>query len=128
MSDEERTVVDFRKHKFIQVTRQVIDNDSVLSKPVDIAVYTVLCMYADNDTKTLHPSVKTIAKKARCSERVARRSLLALKEAGYIDIVERFNSEGKQMSNQYVLLDVDTPDKKDTDPLSKTIGSPCQNG
>ncbi|MEK3887321.1 helix-turn-helix domain-containing protein [Bacillus sp. FSL K6-3431] len=89
------------------MTRDIVDNDTLLTKPVDIAVYAVLCMYADNNSKDSYPNVETIAKKSRCSERVARRSLLTLKEAGYIDIEERRDKRGYQTSNQYFLLDVD---------------------
>lgn len=103
----ERTVIDFRKKRFVRVTREVIHNDTKLTKPVEIAVYAVLCMYADNSTMETHPSVATIAKKARSSERVVHRSLLALKEAGYIDIVNRVDKNGFKTSNQYALLDVE---------------------
>lgn len=107
MSDKFRTVIDFRRRKFVQVTRDIIDKDTKLTKPVDIAVYTVLCMYADNETKEARPSVATIAEKARTSERTVRRSLQALKDAGYIDIRNRYDARGFQAANQYVLLDVD---------------------
>ncbi|MGG1595945.1 helix-turn-helix domain-containing protein [Terribacillus saccharophilus] len=115
---EERDVIDFRNRRFVQVTKSVINNDKVLTKPVDIAVYAVLCMYADNNTKMLHPKVLTIANKARCSESVARRSLVTLKEAGYIDIVPRFGKDGKQTSNQYVLLDVPDYEEEKESPVS----------
>lgn len=107
-----RTVIDFRKRRFTQVTRKVIEDTSKLTKPVEIAVYTVLCMYADNDTKLSYPSVETIAKKARCSVRVAHRSLAALKDAGYIDVINRTDNNGFKTSNQYALLDV--PDTEDS--------------
>ena len=105
MSDK-RTVIDFRKRRFIQVTREVVHNTDKLTKPVEIAVYAVLCMYADNGDKTSHPSVATIAKKARCSERVVHRALTTLKDAGYIDIINRTDHNGFKTSNQYALLDV----------------------
>jgi len=104
---DNRTVIDFRKRKFFMMTRDVVDKDTQLTKPVDIAIYAVLCMYADNNSKDSYPKVETIAEKARCSERVARRSLQSLKDAGYVDIIERRDARGYQTSNQYVLLDVD---------------------
>ncbi len=64
-------------------------------------------MYADNVTKETHPSVATIAKKARSSERVVHRSLKALEAAGYIEIINRVDRNGFKTSNQYVLLDVE---------------------
>lgn len=105
-NDSERTVIDFRKRRFFRTTRSVIDRHDVLDKPVEIAIYTVLCMYADNSDMSSHPSVATIAKKARCSERVAHRSLKTLKDAGYIEIINRSDLNGFKTSNQYVLLDV----------------------
>lgn len=105
MESSERTVVDFRDNPFVIVTRKVIDNEKVLEKPVDIAVYVVLCMYADNRTKASNPKVETIAKKARCSERVARRSIKALEAAGYIEVKPRRDARGHQTSNQYIIID-----------------------
>jgi predicted transcriptional regulator len=104
---EEPKVIDFRKRKFIQVTRDVVANDTKLKKASDISVYTVLCMYADNTSKLSWPSVETIAEKSRCSESGVRRSLANLKDAGYIDIRKRYDARGFQTSNQYVLLDVE---------------------
>lgn len=106
MTQDKRTVIDFRKRRFVQVTREVVHNTDKLTKPVEIAVYAVLCMYADNDDKTSHPSVATIAEKSRSSERVVHRALSVLKDAGYIDIVNRTDWKGFKTSNQYVLLDV----------------------
>lgn len=99
--------IDFKKRRFARVTRQVINDTEKLTKPVEIAVYAVLCMYADNKTMSSHPSVATIAKKARCSERVAHRSLVTLKEVGYIEIINRTDLNGFKTSNEYVLLDVE---------------------
>lgn len=99
-------VLDFRKRRFFRTTRKVIDDESILTKPVEIAVYTVLCMYADNEDMSSHPSVSTIAKKSRCSERVVHRTLRTLEEVGYIRVVNRKDSRGFKSSNQYILLDV----------------------
>lgn len=101
----DRTVVDFRKNKFIRVTREVINDTARLEHSTDIAVYVVLCMYADNTTTESHPKIETIAEKARCSDRTVRRVLERLKDAGYIDIKHRFDNRGHRASNQYVLLD-----------------------
>lgn len=102
----EKPILDFRKRKFFRMTRAVIDDESVELKPVDIAVYAVLCMYADNDDMSSYPSIETLARKSRCSERTVYRSLDTLKDAGYIDIINRFDKRGFKTSNQYILLDV----------------------
>lgn len=101
-----KQVLDFRKRKFFRMTRSVVDDVSIDLKPVDIAVYAVLCMYADNSNATSYPSVDTIASKARCSMRTVHRSLETLKSVGYIDIINRKDKRGFKTSNQYVLLDV----------------------
>lgn len=102
----EKPILDFRKRKFFRMTRAVIDDESIELKPVDIAVYAVLCMYADNDDMSSYPSIETLARKSRCSERTVYRSLDTLKDAGYIDIINRFDKRGFKTSNQYILLDV----------------------
>lgn len=101
-----KTVLDFRKRKFFRMTREVVFNEDVPLKPVDIAVYSVLCMYADNDDASSYPSVETIANKSRCSIRTAQRSIRTLESVGYIGIKNRFDRRGFKTSNQYVLLDV----------------------
>lgn len=103
---EDNSILDFRKRKFFRMTRSIVDNTENELKPVDIAVYAVLCMYADNSDTSSYASVDTIAGKSRCSKRTAHRSLATLKEAGYIDIINRMDKRGFKTSNQYVLLDV----------------------
>lgn len=103
MSD--RIVVDFRTRKFAQVTKAVLDDETVLDKPIQKLVYTMLCMYADNTKKDSHPSIKTIADKCYCSENTVRAALKKLNEVGLIEIKERRREDGSQTSNQYVLLD-----------------------
>src|SRR5690625_2456944 len=102
----EKPILDFRKRKFFRMTRAVIDDESIELKPVDITVYAVLCMYADNDDMSSYPSIETLARKSRCSERTVYRSLDTLKDAGYIDIINRFDKRGFKTSNQYIILDV----------------------
>lgn len=117
-------VIDFRDRKFVQVTKDVLDKDTKLTKPVDIAVYTVLCMYADNQTKSSNPKLSTIADKSRCSESVARRALNNLQQAGYIEARKRADKYGRQTSNQYVLLDVGVENNRPGP--SETRGWGCQ--
>lgn len=103
---KEKTILDFRKRKFFRMTRAVVFDEDNALKPVDIAVYSVLCMYADNVDTSSYPSVDTIAKKARCSVRTVHRSLDTLKETRYIDIINRNDARGLRTSSQYILLDV----------------------
>lgn len=107
MSDEnlQANVVDHREHKFAMVTRSVLENETVLSKPYEKLIYALLCMYAHNKTKSSFPGVKKLAKKAFCSESTARAALRKLREVGLIKVVPRFDPEYGQQSNTYILLD-----------------------
>lgn len=102
----DKPILDLRKRRFFRTTRAVIDDTSVALKPIDIVVYSVLCMYADNNDTSSYPSVETIAEKSRCSMRTVHRSLDTLKDVGYIDIINRTDGRGFRTSNQYILLDV----------------------
>lgn len=101
----ERMVVDFRTRKFAQVTKSVLEDETQLDKPIQKLVYTMLCMYADNNTKGSYPSVSRLAKKCYCSENTVRAAIKKLTEVGLIEVRERRRSDGSQASNQYVLID-----------------------
>src|SRR5699024_67729 len=109
MLENGKTVLDFRKRKFFRMTREVVFNEDVPLKPVDIAVYSVLCMYADNDDASSYPSVETIANKSRCSIRTAQRSIRTLEDVGYIGIKNRFDRRGFKTTNHYIIHGL--PDK-----------------
>jgi hypothetical protein len=101
----ERMVVDFRTRKFAQVTKAVLEDETVLDKPIQKLVYTMLCMYADNTKKDSYPAIKTIAAKCYCSENTVRAALKRLNEVGLIEIKEQRRNDGSQTSNLYILLD-----------------------
>lgn len=105
--DESKNVIDFRKRKFFRTTRAVFSDTGNELKTTDLTVYSVLCMYADNDDTSSWGSVQTIAEKSRCSIRTAQRSINSLKEKGFIDVKNRFDSRGFKLSNSYYLLDVE---------------------
>lgn len=100
----ERKVLDRRNFTFVQVTKKVLEDESL--KAADKSVYSVLCMYASNDTSECYPSRDTIMRKAGISDKTLRKSIEKLRDSGYIDVKERYNSAGRA-SNLYVLLDVD---------------------
>lgn len=102
----EKPTIDFKKRPFIMVSRDVIMSDAI-TKPVELAIYSVLCMYADNNTKSSFPHVSTIARMARCSESVARRTIKKLQDKGLIKVEPRYSKhDGKQLANKYTLLDI----------------------
>ena len=87
------------------VTRAVLEEESL--KAADKSVYATLCMFAVNRTADCWPSRKTLIKKAGVSDRTLRNSLQALQDRGFIEVVHRYASDGRQLSNLYVLLDVE---------------------
>jgi hypothetical protein len=104
MKNDKSGVLDWRTNNFVMVTKSVIADEQHFAKPVDKLVYAVLCYYADNHSRDSYPAIKTIAKKSCCSENTVRTALKRLKEIGLIDVKGRANSEGRQMSNVYILL------------------------
>ena len=117
-----KKAIDFHDHRFIRVTKAVMDDEAYLDKPIQKLVYAVLCFHADNKTLKSHPSVKTIANKCLCSENTARAALKRLAELELIEVNVRYDSRG-QTSNEYTVLEPpewfgsDRPPKNDTDPL-----------
>lgn len=104
MTENNRSVLDRRNAPFVMVTRAVLEDETL--KAADKSVYATLCMYADNRTADCWPSRETLLKKAGVSDRTLRNSLQALRDRGYIEVIERFAENGRQLSNLYVLLDV----------------------
>lgn len=104
MTKTDRAVIDRRNNPFIMVTRKVIEDPTLRAS--DKSVYTTLCMYADNETAEAWPSRDTLMKKSGVSDNTLRRSLKELSDKGYIEVVERFGSDGRQLSNLYILNSV----------------------
>lgn len=105
MREQKRAVLDRRNAPFVMVTRAIIDDKTL--KAADKSVYATLCMYADNRTADCWPSRETLMQKAGVSDRTLRNSLQTLQERGYIEVVRRHADDGRQLSNLYVLLDVE---------------------
>lgn len=101
MKDKQR--INFDDMRFVRVTRDVMMDEVYIEKPIHKLVYSVLCMYADNNSTKSHPSVGTIAKKCACSENTVRSSLKRLEELELIGIERRSNSSGN-LSNEYTLF------------------------
>jgi len=93
-----------RLGSFVIVSKSIYEDDRL--KAADKSVYSVLCMYADNDTFECYPSRETILKKAGISDHTLRKSLQKLRDLGYIDIKKRYAENGRQCSNKYVIREV----------------------
>lgn len=96
-------VIDFRTSKFVMIPRTLVEDASLLMR--DKAVYTALCLFANNDTKQAYPSAETIAGISGCSRNSVFRAIDALEKAGYLRRERRKNGHGRQTTNIYYLLD-----------------------
>ena len=104
MTQKKRNVLDRRKSPFVMVTRKVIEDTRL--KASDKALYSALCLYADNETSECFPSRETLWRTAGISDNTFRNSLAKLEDLGYIEVKERWGKDGRRLSNLYVLLDV----------------------
>jgi response regulator of citrate/malate metabolism len=105
LTENKRGILDYRDHRFIQVTKSVIDDTVHFDRAVDKLVYVIICSYANNKTKQSFPSVKTIAEKALCSENTVRKAVKKLCELKLIRVEMRYRDVGSQTSNTYILLE-----------------------
>ena len=89
----------------MRASKDVLDDDKLLSKPAEKLVYVVLCMYANNRTMQAYPSVKTLASKCLCSENTVRNALKRLEELGLIEI-ERRKDGNRNSTSVYTLMEI----------------------
>ena len=75
----ERDNLEFR---FCRVDMSIFIDESL--SIYDSHVYTALCSFMADAGENCFPSVKALAKRAKCSERQTRLSLRVLEERGYI--------------------------------------------
>ncbi len=80
----------------------------VIDAPISaqaVRVYAVLCRYADKDTGTCFPSIKTLADRINVSESTIKRALKELKSIGASKSQKRFDSvTGEKTSNLYTVM------------------------
>lgn len=98
----EKKAIDFEDHRFVMVTKVVLEDKTYLDKPIQKLVYAMLCYHANNKTKKSHPSIQTLADECLCSPNTVRAALKRLKELELIDVRERKNNNG-HTSNEYTL-------------------------
>lgn len=91
-----------RNDAFGIITKDVI-MDPMISTTAK-AVYCVLAVHRNSETGNCFPSVETMAKGLGLSTRTVRRCLDELEQAHVIRRDKRFR-EGRQTTNQYVLID-----------------------
>lgn len=76
------------KFDFAIVYHEIIDDETL--NTYDLAIYTVLCKFANLKTGECFPKQSKIAKKAGCSTGKVSESLKKLKEKGYINIRKKW--------------------------------------
>lgn len=106
MSDKTRVS---RRLNVTWTTDAIWDDESLTA--YHKAVYGALARHANREAEST-PGMRTIAKKAGCSERKATQCIQDLAERGYIEIDQRFTEiDGKKVytSNRYTLLDPTEP-------------------
>ncbi len=69
--------------------------------PTEYALMTAIWSYWWTDHSNPWPSVESLCKQIRKSERQVRRYLQRLRDKGFMISLEQFNGEGKQISNRY---------------------------
>ena len=76
---------------------------SVVKTPRQFELAVALISFRWFPDSPIIPSVKTLAKTIRCSERTVRRTAAKMEEAGLLQREERRAPDDRQMSNLYIL-------------------------
>lgn len=91
-----------RERPFVMVDYAVVMSGQL--SVYELAVYLVLCAYADSQEGTCFPSYQTIAGKAGCSRRKAIDAMARLESLGLIRKEVRKNPCGDNTSNLYTIV------------------------
>ena len=91
-----------RERPFVMVDYAVVMSGQL--SVYELAVYLVLCAYADSREGTCFPSYQTIARKAGCSRRKAIDAVARLESLGLIRKEVRKNPCGDNTSNLYTVV------------------------
>jgi hypothetical protein len=99
-------VRDLRGGGWFRVDNTVIDKYGAALGAYGIAVYAVLCRFANNDTQETYPSLATIGKRIGCARSTVQKSIKALEVEGLICKEQVRSDRGDWDHNRYWLLDV----------------------
>lgn len=91
-----------RERPFVMVDYAVVMSGQL--SVYELAVYLILCAYADSREGTCFPSYQTIARKAGCSRRKAIDAVARLESLGLIRKEVRKNPCGDNTSNLYTVV------------------------
>ena len=101
MEHDEQFQVEF-KSRFIMVNYDAVMGGQLTSH--EIAVYVVMCAFANNIDKSCFPSYQTLADRAGCSRRTAIRAVSRLSELGFIEKQAQCSKAGDSKSNLYLIM------------------------
>lgn len=76
--------------------------------PIEKVVFSLICRYANPQTRAAYPSIKTLAQKANCSEFSVQKAIKHLIEFGLIERQERFIG-GRQTTSLYKIIGFEAP-------------------
>lgn len=100
--DEASATMGWMGDSFTVVPNYVITDDKV--DQWGMLAYIALRHFMSMDKGMVcYPSMKTLAKIARCSKDSVRRGIKVLRDAGYVEVRSRLSKDGDQTSNLYVL-------------------------
>lgn len=122
---QELVIRDFRNKNFFMVDNEYLNGYAKLLNPLATVTYLSLCRHARTETQECFPSIKLIAKENNISERSVMRAIQLLEEWGIIKVDRNKGLDGKQMNNDYVLLDKSQWKKKPSD--SQSSGQPSDS-
>ena len=115
-----------RERPFVMVDYAVVMSGQL--SVYELAVYLVLCAYADSREGTCFPSYQTIAGKAGCSRRKAIDAVARLESLGLIRKEVRKNPCGDNTSNLYTVVaapPIAAPPSHAEDTPADTLCSPA---
>ena len=95
-----------RGFHFTMLSDSVIDDERVGKH--ELLVYTVLCRYAGKE-RTAFPSIPTISRKARLSERTVQEAIKGLQALGYLHVERRKRDDGTNGNKSNLYTVTDTP-------------------
>jgi DNA-binding transcriptional MocR family regulator len=84
--------------RFTQLPDSLLD---VLT-PREHQVVHLLLSHRWTDDSLIYPSVRTMARRLRCSDRTIQRTIRGLEQRGYLVVVPQFRADTGQQSNLYV--------------------------
>ena len=105
-SEQPTEQIPIYRYGFFMVDNEIIRNYGGRIGPYAISVYNVLSCCADS-TGTCFPSISYIADNTGMGETSVRQALKVLQKEGLLEITSRYNEDGRQRSNLYILLPVE---------------------